>query len=126
MVRYQQLSLALRATMPNHGLVELGDSGTLHCRIQEHEDTIRASVSTAQDLAARGAFVESCPSGTRRVSLTFDDGSNQPYTDRVLSVLSEYGVSATFFCVGLHSQSDPDSSGRPRHRESHLGTPFSA
>ncbi|MEV7713371.1 polysaccharide deacetylase family protein [Streptomyces sp. NPDC088270] len=101
------IELAVRATMPNHGLVELGDSGTLHHRIQEHEETIRASASTAQDLAARGAFVESCPGGTRRVSLTFDDGPNQPYTDRVLSVLGEYGVPATFFCVGLNAQSDP-------------------
>lgn len=100
--------LAERGTMPDHGLVELdNDSGTLHRRIREHQDAIRASASTAADLAARGAFVESGPDGSRRVSLTFDDGPNQPYTDGVLNVLAEYEVPATFFCVGLHVESAP-------------------
>ncbi len=34
------------------------------------------------------------------VALTYDDGPNPPYTDRILDVLREEHVSATFFLVG--------------------------
>ncbi|WAL70649.1 polysaccharide deacetylase family protein [Kitasatospora sp. YST-16] len=37
------------------------------------------------------------------VALTFDDGPHPPYTGQILDVLDRYPVSATFFCVGLHS-----------------------
>ncbi|MDQ2908379.1 MAG: polysaccharide deacetylase family protein [Candidatus Eremiobacteraeota bacterium] len=36
----------------------------------------------------------------REVALTFDDGPNPPYTDRILDVLHAEGVPATFFLVG--------------------------
>jgi peptidoglycan/xylan/chitin deacetylase (PgdA/CDA1 family) len=36
----------------------------------------------------------------REVALTFDDGPNPPYTDRILDVLREEHVHATFFVVG--------------------------
>jgi len=36
----------------------------------------------------------------REVALTFDDGPNPPYTDRILDVLREERVQATFFVVG--------------------------
>lgn len=34
------------------------------------------------------------------VALTFDDGPNPYYTQQVLAVLQEYGIKATFFCIG--------------------------
>jgi peptidoglycan/xylan/chitin deacetylase (PgdA/CDA1 family) len=36
----------------------------------------------------------------REVALTFDDGPNPPYTDRILAVLEAERVHATFFVVG--------------------------
>lgn len=36
----------------------------------------------------------------REVALTFDDGPNPPYTDRILDVLHAEHVTATFFLVG--------------------------
>ncbi len=36
----------------------------------------------------------------REVALTFDDGPNPPYTERILDVLHKERVSATFFLVG--------------------------
>ncbi len=36
----------------------------------------------------------------REVALTFDDGPNPPYTDRILDVLHQERVRATFFVVG--------------------------
>lgn len=40
------------------------------------------------------------PSNRRVVALTFDDGPNPPYTDRILNVLEREHVKATFFLVG--------------------------
>jgi peptidoglycan/xylan/chitin deacetylase (PgdA/CDA1 family) len=40
------------------------------------------------------------PSDERVVALTYDDGPNPPYTDRILDVLRREHVHATFFLVG--------------------------
>lgn len=42
------------------------------------------------------------------VALTFDDGPKPGSTDRVLDVLGELEVRATFFCVGRNAQQHPD------------------
>lgn len=44
-------------------------------------------------------------SGIRRVYLTFDDGPSSN-TDRILDILDEYGVKATFFVVGKEGYAD--------------------
>ena len=41
------------------------------------------------------------------VALTFDDGPNEPYTSRLLPVLAERGVRATFFMVGRCAERFP-------------------
>ncbi|MEU8266252.1 polysaccharide deacetylase family protein [Sphaerisporangium sp. NPDC049002] len=43
---------------------------------------------------------------TRCVALTFDDGPG-PQTDRLLSILAEYGARATFFTVGANAEAQP-------------------
>ncbi len=43
-----------------------------------------------------------------RVALTFDDGPHPRYTKEILAILSEYGVSATFFAVGENAAAHPD------------------
>lgn len=40
------------------------------------------------------------PRHRRALALTFDDGPEPPYTERILDVLGEFGVKATFFVVG--------------------------
>lgn len=40
------------------------------------------------------------PTDEKVVALTFDDGPHSTQTPRVLDVLKEYNVKATFFCVG--------------------------
>jgi peptidoglycan/xylan/chitin deacetylase (PgdA/CDA1 family) len=42
------------------------------------------------------------------LALTFDDGPHPGSTDRVLDVLAELDVRATFFCVGKNAQVYPD------------------
>lgn len=42
------------------------------------------------------------------VAITFDDGPNPVYTPKILDILKEKGVKATFFVVGLHVKKYPD------------------
>ncbi|SEQ05580.1 polysaccharide deacetylase family protein [Microlunatus flavus] len=46
--------------------------------------------------------------GPGTVALTFDDGPRPGSTDRVLDVLAELGVPATFFCVGRNAERHPE------------------
>jgi len=55
-------------------------------------------------------FIESKNNGVRegnRVSLTFDDGPHEVYTNKVLDILDKYNAKATFFCVGKKLQNQP-------------------
>ncbi|HEY0939002.1 MAG TPA: polysaccharide deacetylase family protein [Steroidobacter sp.] len=45
---------------------------------------------------------------TDRVYLTFDDGPDPEWTPRVLDVLEQAHVKATFFAIGQHAQRAPD------------------
>ena len=47
------------------------------------------------------------PTDRRVVALTFDDGPNPPYTDRILAVLRHEHVHATFFIVGRAALAHP-------------------
>ncbi len=49
------------------------------------------------------------PSDQRVVALTFDDGPNPPYTQRILDVLSDERVHATFFVVGRAVEAYPQA-----------------
>ena len=42
--------------------------------------------------------------GSRQIALTFDDGPNDPHTLRLLEVLTEHAVRATFFLIGRYVQ----------------------
>lgn len=46
-------------------------------------------------------------SNQKVVALTFDDGPDPEYTDKVLEVLKKYKVNATFFMVGSNAQKNP-------------------
>jgi peptidoglycan/xylan/chitin deacetylase (PgdA/CDA1 family) len=48
------------------------------------------------------------PRGTKRIALTYDDGPNDPYTFRLLEVLSHHNVHATFFMIGRYVRQRPD------------------
>jgi peptidoglycan/xylan/chitin deacetylase (PgdA/CDA1 family) len=53
------------------------------------------------------------------VALTFDDGPDPANTPPVLDVLRQYGVQATFFCIGKRAEEQPDMIRRIR-QEGHL------
>ena len=59
-----------------------------------------ADISEAAELENRHVLDGSSNSaGIRKVYLTFDDGPG-PNTDKILDILEQYGVKATFFVVG--------------------------
>ena len=48
------------------------------------------------------------PPGTKQIALTYDDGPNDPYTQRLLEVLARHEVRATFFLIGRYVRQRPD------------------
>jgi peptidoglycan-N-acetylglucosamine deacetylase len=59
-------------------------------------------------LQAHGRFFYEGNHALGEVALTFDDGPNPPYTTQVLAILKQYGIQATFFCVGSQVARYPD------------------
>jgi hypothetical protein len=55
-----------------------------------------------------GGQVRSYPMPPKTIALTFDDGPDPLWTPRVLRVLDQYRVKATFFVVGSHVTRSPD------------------
>lgn len=48
------------------------------------------------------------PARPRELALTFDDGPNPAWTPRLLDLLAEHGVRATFFMLGMRAQSEAE------------------
>jgi peptidoglycan/xylan/chitin deacetylase (PgdA/CDA1 family) len=92
---------------------------------------IHGVASAAVGVAMYGTFVPSSrvwgrmvlrapPSAARRgVTLTFDDGPTEGPTDRILDLLGEAGVRATFFVIGRNCARFPRLVER-MHAEGHL------
>ena len=59
-----------------------------------------------------GEMVTQVNTEEKVVALTYDDGPNPPYTNRLMEVLEQFGVKATFFVIGRqveeHSQTAQD------------------
>jgi peptidoglycan/xylan/chitin deacetylase (PgdA/CDA1 family) len=77
-----------------------------------HPDAIgvsRTMTVGAADHARLGLmqYRTSLPLNDHEVVLTFDDGPLPPYTDRVLAILAQHCVKATFFLVGRHAAANP-------------------
>ena len=53
-----------------------------------------------QATLAEDGLCRCVPNDKNYIALTFDDGPHPIYTDRILQVLAEYGVRATFFQIG--------------------------
>ena len=45
--------------------------------------------------------------GSRQIALTYDDGPNEPHTQRLLEALAKHNVHATFFLIGRYIQQQP-------------------
>jgi peptidoglycan-N-acetylglucosamine deacetylase len=71
-----------------------------------------ASATGYQSMAPTGQwFGRTLASGTRgskQIALTYDDGPNDPHTLKLLAVLAQHNVQATFFMIGRYVQQRPD------------------
>ncbi len=57
----------------------------------------------------------------RVVALTFDDGPNPPYTERLLDILAKHHVKATFFMIGNRIEKHPETVQRVIAEGHHIG-----
>lgn len=83
-----------------------------------------------------GPVMARLPTTERKLALTFDDGPNPEATPRVLDVLGELGVKATFFILGQYAEQWPALVHRVEqeghqignhgyfHRKLHFKSPF--
>lgn len=56
----------------------------------------------------QAAVLRNGPEGTKKITLTFDDGPHPGYTESLLKILKQEKVPATFFLVGFMAQKSPD------------------
>ncbi|HEY8342219.1 MAG TPA: polysaccharide deacetylase family protein [Calditerricola sp.] len=75
------------------------------------EEAVRSPAPmTLSDLRRKypNDFVLNGPSRKRQVALSFDDGPDLTFTPRILDVLREHDVKATFFLIGNRVVAHPD------------------
>lgn len=63
---------------------------------------------TTPAFGAEKATVYRRGTAENKIALTFDDGPHTEYTEEILSVLSEWGVKATFFVIGENAEAHPE------------------
>jgi peptidoglycan/xylan/chitin deacetylase (PgdA/CDA1 family) len=66
-------------------------------------------VSKSPTFQLAGEIVPRVNTSIKAVALTFDDGPTPEATDRILSILREKGVKATFFLMGAELELHPES-----------------
>jgi cellulose synthase/poly-beta-1,6-N-acetylglucosamine synthase-like glycosyltransferase/peptidoglycan/xylan/chitin deacetylase (PgdA/CDA1 family) len=90
-------------------LHHLGGAGVDQVPVNQAAGNVPDAVSHGGPvLDSRGGTVTSVRPPDRTVALTFDDGPDALWTPRILDVLREHHVHATFFVVGSAAVDNPD------------------
>lgn len=90
-------------------LHHLGGAGVDQVPVNQAAGNVPDAVSHGGPvLDSRGGTVTSVRPPDRTVALTFDDGPDPLWTPRILDVLREHHVHATFFVVGSAAVDNPD------------------
>lgn len=58
-------------------------------------------------VSAKDVYFSCNTEGEQKIALTFDDGPHPVYTREILEILAEYGIRATFFCIGSNAEQYP-------------------
>lgn len=103
-------------TFPNDKSISDETTGETETTPPETDDTIGVQPKTTADTAASETTAEEpapktkqpYKSGDKVVYLTFDDGPHKKNTERILKILDDYGVKATFFVIGNRVSVYPD------------------
>ena len=113
----QMIVLQSNAAIRTAHMSEVEDSEPLQApepvEVADIDGSHVADATEAADIVAAAALEdthklsgrEDSSAGIRRVYLTFDDGPSAN-TDRILDILNQYGVKATFFVVGKEGYAD--------------------
>lgn len=92
-----QDELELSSVSKGEGSLDTGDSIVTEQEMTKDIDSIENQL--IWDTTQVNSEAWDSDSGMRKVYLTFDDGPSRN-TDKILDILNEYGVKATFFVVG--------------------------
>lgn len=67
-------------------------------------------VSCSANICSQAYVKTKCKATTikKKIALTFDDGPDPKITPKVLELLDQYQIKATFFCIGNHIESNQD------------------
>lgn len=102
-------------SLANAGRVAPGQSTRLDPEgwfLQGRDEELVALCDSCADLESElsrsGRFLAYGNRNHREVALTFDDGPQPPYTNQLLNILGDFGVPATFFCLGLAAAAYPE------------------
>ncbi|MGI4789310.1 MAG: polysaccharide deacetylase family protein [Janthinobacterium lividum] len=109
---------AASAVSPNQlsaraALTLVKDERDKYWLVARHEVYKSALELAAQDQTEkmRGVYLDKVlrgPPGSRRIALTFDDGPHPNYTLKLLQILGQNKIHATFFVVGEKAEEYPD------------------
>ena len=97
-----------KAVASTTGSVEQKNKGTADIGIKagmEKQDAAAVGLKTGVKKQDAGSFQLAC---RKCMALTFDDGPYPPYTGRLLDILKEKKIHATFFLVGEQARLHPD------------------
>jgi len=83
-------------------------TGSLAGREAECAANAAGSAEAELELGRDGRYFTRGSGKRLEVALTFDDGPHPGYTPQILDILHRYGVTATFFPVGLYAAAHPD------------------
>ena len=70
---------------------------------------IAASILRVDTVAKTSNVYNKINSNDKMIALTFDDGPHPRITKKILSILNEYGVTATFFVIGQNVVNYPEA-----------------
>ena len=79
----------------------------LSCAVTHKCEAADASMGVRTD-ANDGAVFSWHRNSSSKIALTFDDGPHPRHTREILDILEEYGVTATFFVIGVNAEAYPE------------------
>ncbi|MGI6707091.1 MAG: polysaccharide deacetylase family protein [Clostridia bacterium] len=79
----------------------------LDAQTEQHLASFRKEAQKLAEAFPQG-FILKGSGNKKRAALSFDDGPDAVYTPRILSLLQQYGVKATFFLKGERVQEHPE------------------
>ncbi|WP_129598897.1 polysaccharide deacetylase family protein [Anaerophilus nitritogenes] len=74
---------------------------------EEHENAIEEQKIENKIYKVQNKIFYTGNKEKKQIAITFDDGPSKYYTDKVLEILKQYEVKATFFVIGRHIERYP-------------------